>query len=398
MIWVAKLSHLNLLGKRLSKPIATTIIFASIIALCISSIQPATAVSDENSWVKKAPMHEARGGLGVAVVDGKIYAMGGRNTVGEHLATNEEYDPATDTWTFKAPLPVPMASFGVTVYQDKIYCINGENGVTAVYTPLTDKWETKASLPTPREGITACTVGDKIYVVGGKSNINSVYGPVADVWTTKAPVPVAPDLNEGWSCVSVVFDNEIHVIGAFPFSNSHQIYNPTTDSWHSGIPLVSGYWFASAAATTGVDSKMQICVFSGDRRWWDNGEIHFPTQSYNPKNESWLAGAPMPTGRLKAGVAVIDDLIYVIGGLTPWLGTNWNASPANEVYIPFGYGVSAPSFVSPTVPPTQLSTPMPSPEPPFIHGELVFIVGILAVIIIVIAVFGLKSRLRYRRK
>ena len=54
-----------------------------------------SAETKENTWSKKAPMTMARANPGVAVVNGKIYVIGGSplNTI------NEMYDPASDTWT-----------------------------------------------------------------------------------------------------------------------------------------------------------------------------------------------------------------------------------------------------------------------------------------------------------
>ena len=50
-------------------------------------------------------MPTARSNLGVAVVDGKIYAIGGYN--GNNLGTNEMYDPENNTWTTKTVLWFP---------------------------------------------------------------------------------------------------------------------------------------------------------------------------------------------------------------------------------------------------------------------------------------------------
>ena len=76
----------------------------------ITNPQFTFAESNENSWEPKASMHEARYNLGVAVVNGKIYAIGGDagsgtgDQGGFHFfgyrnfsAINEEYNPATNT-------------------------------------------------------------------------------------------------------------------------------------------------------------------------------------------------------------------------------------------------------------------------------------------------------------
>ena len=73
-----------------------------------------TQAASANTWTEKAPMQTARSSLGTAVVDGKIYAIGGSTfsggsgdqngalpSTGGAVGTNEMYDPQTDTWVFK---------------------------------------------------------------------------------------------------------------------------------------------------------------------------------------------------------------------------------------------------------------------------------------------------------
>jgi N-acetylneuraminic acid mutarotase len=130
----------------------------------------------EDSWVSKAPMHVARSGLGVAVVNGKIYAIGGRVLVyqdqsrveSKEVNTNEEYDPAANTWTYKKSMPTPSSLFAIAVYNDKIYCMG--SGKNQVYNPANDTWENKTAMPTERIMASANVVNGKIYVIGGHPN------------------------------------------------------------------------------------------------------------------------------------------------------------------------------------------------------------------------------------
>jgi influenza virus NS1A-binding protein len=61
-------------------------------------------------------MKEARGRFDIAVVKGKVYAIGGSNGTTE-LATVEKYDPQEKKWTQITPLPLARCNIGkCTVY------------------------------------------------------------------------------------------------------------------------------------------------------------------------------------------------------------------------------------------------------------------------------------------
>ena len=57
-------------------------------------------------WRAGAPMPTPRGALAVAVLDGRIHAIGGHDGT-RSVATHEIYDPATDSWASAAPLAHP---------------------------------------------------------------------------------------------------------------------------------------------------------------------------------------------------------------------------------------------------------------------------------------------------
>jgi hypothetical protein len=376
-----------------------------VVLLPLSALQVSQSEDGvtEDSWVSKTPMQEARRGLGVAVVNGKIYAMGGYPGSGNYLDTTEEYDPELDTWIFKAPMPTPMAYFGIAVYNDKVYCISGETGANEVYDPATDTWETRAPLPNPRIGIRANAVNGKIYVIGGESNITDVYDPATDSWITKAPMPFNLRLDMGWTCTSVVFDNKIHVIGAFPRANSHQIYDPATNNWIVGEPVVAGYFFASAGATSGVNAPKRIYVFGADRNLWTINAPTLTSQSYDPKTNSWTECTSIPSGHLIAGVAVLDDKLYVIGGGGAGYANAIYSNALNRLYTPIGYGTPDPSYQSPTPSPTPTLEPTPTSEPQQTEQfpTTWLITAIASVIVIgsglIVYFWKRKKKLKFRR-
>ena len=327
---------------------ALTIIMLALLSSAITGTLSVYATED--SLVSKAQMNEARTGAGVAVVDGKIYVIGGANQEG-FRATNEEYDPAKGVWNFKAQMPTPRSYFGIAVYQNKIYCIGGyipwaATGVNEVYDPETDTWEAKAPMPTPTLNLQANVVNGRIYLIGGNSNgtLNQVYDPANDTWLTKASVPTAVS-----SYASAVVNNKIYVIT----SNLNQIYDAENDSWSLGAPAPLPAILGSAGATTGVNAPERVYVFGADANlpYWQLTTRKFVTQSYDPKNDSWTICASMPIERYGAGIAVVDDLLYVIGGFTLTFHTDkftlnpiYTYSAVSQQYTPFGYGTVPPKI------------------------------------------------------
>jgi N-acetylneuraminic acid mutarotase len=337
------------------KSVALMLASTVLLAACLFAVAPASASS--SAWVSRASMHVARSSLGVAVVDGQIYAIGGLTDPPSWIVctgANEKYNPQTDQWTPKASMPTPRASFATAVYNGKIYCIGGTSGaknsqigtsgLNEVYDPATDQWTTKASMPTPRVGVTASTINGKIYLLGGNSSVNEVYDPETDLWTTKASMPMQPGLNQIWSCTSATSDGKIYVFGASILGYSNQVYNPQTDTWSTGAPLVQGYLLATCAATA---KPNQIYVFGVDSTWWDIGPPHFTSLSYSPLSGGWRVFAMMPTPRVNAAVAVVNDLVYVIGGSVVMIENNAHPTAVNEQYSPLKDQPS--TFQAPTV-------------------------------------------------
>ena len=364
----------------MSKSIALLLVLIFLTASCIMVAKPALSSIGvaEDSWASKAPMHEARNNLGVAVVNNKIYAIGGDTLsgfwtfsmgfsgkpTGGVVGTNEEYDPATDTWTFKKPMPTPRTGFAIAAYKNKIYCIGGATshdiyvgakvtGINEVYDLTTDTWETKKPMPTATWLVPTNVVNGKIYVIDWDGK-NYVYDIATDSWSTKAPTP-SPSAAGFDGHVSAVVDGKIYVIGGLSKnqdSNLHQIYNPETDMWSYGTPPPNSIGNANgngaAGATTGVMAPKRIYVL-GQQGNLRQGEPPGSNRIYDPKNDSWTFGANLPTDRINFGVAVVNDTLYAIGGgrADNWFVGSFGPSAVNEQYTPVRYGTPDPSYVPP---------------------------------------------------
>jgi N-acetylneuraminic acid mutarotase len=351
-----------MLGINMSKSAAAMLVLIFLTASCIMVARPVSGAPPAgNLWMTKAPMHVARGSLGVAVVNGKIYAIGGctasginPNTVGFDynakgwiVGTNEEYDPTTDTWTFKASMPTPRYSFAIATYKNKIYCIGGISeykvpnatftGVNEVYDPSTDTWETKSPLPSATYNVQANVVNDKIYIFTGTAFW--IYDPASDSWVM---TPSQVTRNAG-GFASTVSDNKIYIIGGYYGTGKlNQIYDIEAENWSLGASPPD-FLTGVAAATVGVLAPKRIYVFT-------EGAAN---EIYDPENDTWMLGANLPTNRIGFSIAAVNDKLYAIGGtvetypLGAVIDEIYNDTPiaVNEQYTPLGYG-TVPPFVS----------------------------------------------------
>jgi PKD repeat protein len=157
------------------------------------------------SWANKAPLPVARGGLGAASWNNKIYAVGGRSGGSYGLGTIfnrlDVYDPATNQWTTRAPMPQPASdNYATVAFQGKVYVFGGTNGsshlaTTQIYDIATNTWRLGQPMPTPRGAAMAGVIGGKIAVFGGYNGgnlaVTELYDPVADTWTVGNEMPVA---------------------------------------------------------------------------------------------------------------------------------------------------------------------------------------------------------------
>jgi hypothetical protein len=73
-------------------------IFLLTSLMLIGLLGTASMSQEAGTWTQKADMPTARFVSGSAVVDGKIYIIGGESSL-DRIAVVEEYDPAADTWT-----------------------------------------------------------------------------------------------------------------------------------------------------------------------------------------------------------------------------------------------------------------------------------------------------------
>ena len=83
-------------------------------------------MSEENgpSWIVKADLPAARWGAASAVVDGKVWLIGGEDQDRESTDSVFIYDPEVDTWTTGPPLPFTVQSGCATMHNGELHLIH----------------------------------------------------------------------------------------------------------------------------------------------------------------------------------------------------------------------------------------------------------------------------------
>ena len=130
-------------------------------------------------WSELHDMPRARDHFGAAIVDGKLYAIGGRHVVRENpVVENDAYDLATGKWiTGLAPLPGERSGTATAVLGDEILVLGGERIWTQpakrtveAYHPATDTWRSLPDMAIGAHGIQAAVCNGGVYVAAGATS------------------------------------------------------------------------------------------------------------------------------------------------------------------------------------------------------------------------------------
>src|SRR5262245_47037627 len=142
--------------------------------------------------------------------------------------------------------------------------------------------------------------------------ILATQGSAQGVWTSKAPM-----IGRRYAHAAATLNGKILAVGgadpascfSLPF---HDVYDPVTDAWTGGTSMNVGR-ANPAAAVLQVGGNDQLFVVGGST---DCGVRTDSMEAYDPVSNTWTPKAPMPGGaRSNMGAAVIDGLLYVVGGM-----------------------------------------------------------------------------------
>lgn len=138
-------------------------------------------------------MTTRRSSVGVAVMNGMLYAVGGYDGVARQcLSSVEVYNPETDEWNQIESMIQRRSGAAVAVIDNLLYAIGGHDGPdirksVECYDHRTGKWQRIPDMFTCRRNAAATVVYSLLYVVGGDDGVSNlatieVYDPIFKSW------------------------------------------------------------------------------------------------------------------------------------------------------------------------------------------------------------------------
>ncbi|MCV7410945.1 protein kinase [Mycobacterium florentinum] len=321
-------------------------------------------------WKPISEARVARYAVATTQVDSTVWVFGGIRSDGTVTARNEGYDPAIDEWKRGDDLPVavshamavtwqgspvvlggwmtadsksvaadqvwrlvnghwvelphllqPRAAAAAAVVGDRIVVTGGvdANGALLNTTEVFDgnAWTLGAPLPTPRQLLAAASDGRLVYAVGGTNGADlataEAYDPAAKAWTALPALPKARS-----ELGATVADGRLVALGGVSSGQvlkSVSTFDLTTRTW-SGLPdmATARHGMAVAAVERSVYTVGGSTTI-GDQQAITSAEtLKLPARKTQPAS-AWRSLPDAPTARLMMASAVLNNKVWVLGGL-----------------------------------------------------------------------------------
>lgn len=142
-------------------------------------------------WREEPDVPVGRDHPASAVIDGKIYLIGGQFEDGQYDQVQKDmwrYDPASKTWEKMADMPAERAHIAPStkVYRGRIIVVGGNHNGPMIdnmadeifmYDPSNNSWSILGHLPEHRRSAHVGIIGDSLFIAGG-----GVYAPQQQLW------------------------------------------------------------------------------------------------------------------------------------------------------------------------------------------------------------------------
>uniref|UniRef100_A0A673LJT3 BTB domain-containing protein n=1 Tax=Sinocyclocheilus rhinocerous TaxID=307959 RepID=A0A673LJT3_9TELE len=265
---------------------------------------------------KARPRRKARKYL--YAIGGYTRLQGGRWSDSRALSCVERFDSFSQYWTTVSSLHQARSGLGVAVLEGMIYVVGGEKDsmifdCTERYDPVTKQWAAVASLNYPRCGVGVCSCHGALYALG----FIYVIGGISDEGTELRSAEVYDPISRRWSALPVMvtrrayvgvasLNNCIYAVGgwneALGSLDTVEKYCLEEEKWvevasmavpRAGVTVaaVNGLLYAVGGRTSSRDFSAPVTV--------DSVEI------YDPHLDTWTEIGNMITSRCDGGVAVL---------------------------------------------------------------------------------------------
>lgn len=376
---------------------------------------------DGRAWSSRAPLPKPRGHASALVRDGLMYVVGGsdrHDPLPIDVRWVDVYDPATDEWSAFPDSPfstshteaatvsidgyvtfvggrdrgrgqenqddilllrdgvlpwihagrTPRAIMGgmAAVWKDTLFAGLGAeygNSPTNPYVwkrPLRDVWYAADTLPESLGEVSAGIIDGVMYVVGEGSPHTLAYDVASGRWLDPRAIAARP--SQGNHHAAEVVGGELWLLGGLTFSEgSVQVFDPVANKWRFGPELP----FAAGSSASAVIED-RIYVAGGIVNRTTMGKAAF----LDPEVGTWTSIADMPLPVNHAASATDGRLWYIFGGRGPGSGDGnvvANGFDYVQVYDPdtdqWRWSDGSPG------------APLPLPQPRGGTGKAVFLAG-----------------------
>ncbi|KAJ8669135.1 hypothetical protein QAD02_000394 [Eretmocerus hayati] len=244
---------------------------------------------------------------GVCALEGLLYVIGGYDGF-KYFNSVRCFEPVSKKWHERACMQRARCYVSVAVQGGKIYALGGNNGLARLsscerYDPRTNQWDLISSMSWPRSDASAAALDGRIYVVGGFDGLDilstaEVYDVASDQWSFIEPMST---LRTGMSLVA--YRNCLYVIGGFDGYerlSTCERYNPSQpDEWQEIPEMLNP---RSSFATAVLDDM--IFVIGG---YFDPSPVAH-VECYDGESNEWYDASPMNLSRSALSACVISGL------------------------------------------------------------------------------------------
>ena len=138
-------------------------IWSALIILLASTfyvVGISNSYAENVEWSTEAPMPTIRTEHTAAIIEDRIYVIGGFDRNGDVIKRVEVYDINKNEWIEVEPMPVALHHASATSFEEKLYVVGGfidgwnPTSKLYIYDSVEDSWTEGNSMPTARGALT----------------------------------------------------------------------------------------------------------------------------------------------------------------------------------------------------------------------------------------------------